>query len=450
MDKIVAYITAIGLLRINKNTPAKGGKLLDKIIVTGGNTIHGEVTISGAKNAVLPIIAGTLLSKDITILHDVPNLSDVWIMKEILEVLGASVQFEQHTLTIDCRNVNNVTAPYHYIQKMRASVQIMGPLLARFGKAKISMPGGCAIGTRPIDLHLKGLEALGASITIDHGDMDAVVPTGTLKGNRIYLDFPSVGATEHIMMAATLAEGTTIIENAAEEPEIVDLANFLNSMGAIVRGAGTKVIKVEGVAALHGTEYTIIPDRIEAGSYMIAAAITGGNLLVKNVIADHVKPLLAKLEECGVEVWEEGNNLRIIGPETIRSVDVKTLPYPGFPTDMQAQFMALMSVANGTSIFTETIFENRFMHADELRRMGANIKTDGRSAIVEGVSRLNGCKVKATDLRAGAALIIAALVADGQTEITELQHIDRGYENLIEKFRTIGADIVRIPIEDAE
>lgn len=423
---------------------------MDKIIVTGGNTIRGEVTISGAKNAVLPIIAGTLLSKDITILHDVPNLSDVWIMKEILEVLGASVQFEHHTLTIDCRNVNNVAAPYHYIQKMRASVQIMGPLLARFGKAKISMPGGCAIGTRPIDLHLKGLEALGASITIDHGDMDAIVPSGKLKGSRIYLDLPSVGATEHIMMAATLAEGTTIIENAAEEPEIVDLANFLNSMGAIVRGAGTRVIKVEGVAALHGTEYTIIPDRIEAGSYMIAAAITGGNLLVKNVIADHVKPLLAKLEECGVEVREEGNNLRIIGPEIIRAVDIKTLPYPGFPTDMQAQFMALMSVANGTSIFTETIFENRFMHADELRRMGANIKTDGRSAIVEGVSRLNGCKVKATDLRAGAALIIAALVADGQTEITELQHIDRGYENLIEKFRTIGADIVRVRVEETE
>ena len=250
-------------------------------------------------------------------------------------------------------------------------------------------------------------------------------------------------------MAATLADGITIIENAAEEPEIVDLANFLNSMGAIVRGAGTKVIKIEGVAELHGTEYTIIPDRIEAGSYMIAAAITGGDLLVKNVIVDHVKPLLAKLEECGVQIREEDSNLRIIGPEVIRAADIKTLPYPGFPTDMQSQFMALMCVADGTSIFTETIFENRFMHADELRRMGANIKTDGRSAIVEGVSRLTGCKVKATDLRAGAALIIAALAADGQTEITELHHIDRGYENLIEKFQSIGADIVRIHEEDA-
>ena len=436
-DCCIEYITPIG-----------GEELLDKIIVTGGNVIRGEVTISGAKNAVLPIIAGALLAKDVTILHDVPNLSDVAIMKEILEVLGASVTVENHTMTIDCRNVESVTAPYHYIQKMRASVQIMGPLLARFGRSKISMPGGCAIGTRPIDLHLKGLEALGASITINHGDMDAVVPSGRLKGSRIYLDFPSVGATEHIMMAATLAEGTTIIENAAEEPEIVDLANFLNSMGANVRGAGTKVIKIEGVKRLHGTEYTIIPDRIEAGSYMIAAAITGGELLVKNVIVDHVKPLLAKLEECGVTVQEEDSNLRIIGPEKIKSVDVKTLPYPGFPTDMQAQFMALMCVAEGTSIFTETIFENRFMHADELRRMGANIKTDGRSAIVEGVSRLNGCKVKATDLRAGAALIIAALVAEGQTEITELHHIDRGYENLIEKFRTMGADIVRVTEAD--
>lgn len=423
---------------------------MDKIIVTGGNTIHGEVTISGAKNAVLPIIAGSLLAKDITVLHDVPNLSDVWIMKEILEVLGASVTFENHVMTIDCSSVNNVSAPYHYIQKMRASVQIMGPLLARFGKAKISMPGGCAIGTRPIDLHLKGLEALGASINIDHGDMDAIVQAGRLKGSRIYLDFPSVGATEHIMMAAALAEGTTVIENAAEEPEIVDLANFLNSMGAIVRGAGTNVIKIEGVPELHGTEYTIIPDRIEAGSYMIAAAITGGDLLVKNVIVDHVKPLLAKLEACGVEVREEENHLRIIGPEQIRATDIKTLPYPGFPTDMQSQFMALMCVADGTSIFTETIFENRFMHADELRRMGANIKTDGRSAIVEGVARLTGCKVKATDLRAGAALIIAALVADGQTEITELHHIDRGYENLIEKFQSIGANIVRIHTDSAE
>ncbi len=417
---------------------------MDKLIVTGKKAIHGEVTISGAKNAVLPIIVGALLAEDITVLHDVPKLSDVATIKEVLEILGAKITFENHTMTIDSRDLNNWDAPYNYVQKMRASVLIMGPLLARLGKAKISMPGGCAIGTRPIDLHLKGLEALGADIQINHGDMNAVVPGGKLKGNRIYLDFPSVGATEHIMMAATTAEGTTVIENAAEEPEIVDLAHFLNSMGANVRGAGTNVIKIEGVEKLHGTTYTIIPDRIEAGSYMIAAAITGGDLLVKNVIIDHIKPLIAKMIECGVEIIEEGSNLRVRSNGRLKAVDIKTMPYPGFPTDMQAQFMALMTVAEGTSVFTETVFENRFMHADELRRMGANIKIDGRNAIVEGVSRLTGCKVKATDLRAGAALIIAALAAEGQTEITELQYIDRGYEDLIEKFQTIGADIVRI------
>ena len=423
---------------------------MDKLIVTGKKAIHGEVTISGAKNAVLPIIVGALLAEDITVLHDVPKLSDVVTIKEVLEILGAKITFENHTMTVDSRDLNNWDAPYNYVQKMRASVLIMGPLLARLGKAKISMPGGCAIGTRPIDLHLKGLEALGADIQINHGDMNAVVPGGKLKGNRIYLDFPSVGATEHIMMAATTAEGTTVIENAAEEPEIVDLANFLNSMGANVRGAGTNVIKIEGVEQLHGTTYTIIPDRIEAGSYMIAAAITGGDLLVKNVIIDHIKPLIAKMIECGVEIIEEGNNLRVRSNGRLKAVDIKTMPYPGFPTDMQAQFMALMTVAEGTSVFTETVFENRFMHADELRRMGANIKIDGRNAIVEGVSRLTGCKVKATDLRAGAALIVAALAAEGQTEITELQYIDRGYEDLIEKFQTIGADIVRISDEIAE
>lgn len=423
---------------------------MDKLIVTGKKTIRGEVSISGAKNAVLPIIVGALLAEDITVLHDVPKLSDVATIREVLEILGAKITFENHTMTIDSRDLNNWDAPYNYVQKMRASVLIMGPLLARLGKAKISMPGGCAIGTRPIDLHLKGLEALGADIQINHGDMNAVVPGGKLKGSRIYLDFPSVGATEHIMMAATTAEGTTVIENAAEEPEIVDLANFLNNMGANVRGAGTNVIKIEGVEKLHGTTYTIIPDRIEAGSYMIAAAITGGDLLVKNVIIDHIKPLIAKMIECGVEIIEEGSNLRVKSSGRLKAVDIKTMPYPGFPTDMQAQFMALMTVAEGTSVFTETVFENRFMHADELRRMGANIKIDGRNAIVEGVSRLTGCKVKATDLRAGAALIIAALAAEGQTEITELQYIDRGYEDLIEKFQTIGADIVRISDETAE
>lgn len=421
---------------------------MDKLIVKGGNPIRGEVTISGAKNAVLPIIIGALLADDVTVLHDVPKLSDVATISEILGILGATITFENNTMTIDGRTVNNYTAPYEVIQKMRASVQIMGPLLARFGRANLSMPGGCAIGTRPIDLHLKGLEALGARIQINQGAMDAVVPDGKLRGTRIYLDFPSVGATEHIMMAAVTAEGTTIIENAAEEPEIVDLANFFNSMGANVRGAGTNVIKIDGVERLHGTNYTIIPDRIEAGSYMIAAAIAGGDVLVKNVIVDHIKPLISKLRDCGVEIIEEGNNLRVIGHLPFKAADIKTLPYPGFPTDMQAQFMALMVMADGTSVITETVFENRFMHVDELRRMGANIKVDGRNAIVEGVTHLAGASVKATDLRAGAALITAALVAEGETEITGLQYIDRGYEDLVEKFRGIGADIVRVSMEE--
>lgn len=421
---------------------------MDKIIVTGGRPIHGEVTISGAKNAVLPIIVGAILAEDVTVLKDVPNLSDVNTITSVLEMLGAKITIEDHVMTIDSRYVDKYDAPYEIIQKMRASVLIMGPLLARLGRANLSMPGGCAIGTRPIDLHLKGLEALGALIQIHDGNIAAFVPNGKLRGSRIYLDFPSVGATEHIIMAATLAEGTTILENAAEEPEIVDLANFLNSMGANIRGAGTNVIKIEGVERLHGTTYTIIPDRIEAGSYMVAAAICHGNVLIKNVIVDHVRSLIEKLEESGAQVIEEGDGLRVIGGENVRATDIRTMPYPGFPTDMQAQYMALMSVAEGTSVITETIFENRFMHADELRKMGANIKTDGRNAIVVGTPKLVGAKVKATDLRAGAALIIAALVAEGQTEITELKHIDRGYENLIEKFRSIGADIVRVSIPE--
>lgn len=421
---------------------------MDKIIVTGGKPIHGEVTISGAKNAVLPIIVGAILAEDVTVLKDVPNLSDVNTITSVLEMLGAKITIEDHVMTIDSRYVDKYDAPYEIIQKMRASVLIMGPLLARLGRANLSMPGGCAIGTRPIDLHLKGLEALGALIQIHDGNIAAFVPNGKLRGSRIYLDFPSVGATEHIIMAATLAEGTTILENAAEEPEIVDLANFLNSMGANIRGAGTNVIKIEGVERLHGTTYTIIPDRIEAGSYMVAAAICHGNVLIKNVIVDHVRSLIEKLEESGAQVIEEGDGLRVIGGENVRATDIRTMPYPGFPTDMQAQYMALMSVAEGTSVITETIFENRFMHADELRKMGANIKTDGRNAIVVGTPKLVGAKVKATDLRAGAALIIAALVAEGQTEIAELKHIDRGYENLIEKFRSIGADIVRVSIPE--
>jgi UDP-N-acetylglucosamine 1-carboxyvinyltransferase len=417
-------------------------KLLDKIIVSGGAKLEGKITISGAKNAVLPIIVASLLSSGKCKIQDVPQLADVSTITEVLEILGAKVTQEGNTLNIDSSNINNYEAPYDYVRKMRASVLVMGPLLARMGKVKISMPGGCAIGTRPIDLHLKGLEALGAIISLDHGTIEARAEK--LTGSKIYLDFPSVGATENIMMAASLAEGTTIIENAAEEPEIVDLANFINSMGGKVKGAGTNVIRIEGVKWLGESNHTVIPDRIEAGSYLVAGAMTGGNLILDNIIIDHLKPVIAKLRECGTQIFEEDNCLRVIGNEQIKAVDIKTLPYPGFPTDMQAQFMALMTKANGTSLVTETVFENRFMHADELKRMGADIKIEGRSAVVEGSKRLYGCPVKATDLRAGAALIIAALAAEGDTEINGVHHIDRGYENIVDKLRSVGAKIKRV------
>jgi len=415
---------------------------LDKIIVTGGARLEGNITISGAKNAVLPIIVASLLSSSKCRIQDVPRLADVSTISEVLEMLGAKVNFEGNTLDIDSSNVNGFEAPYEYVRKMRASVLVMGPLLARLGRVKISMPGGCAIGTRPIDLHLKGMEALGARISLDHGNIEARAEK--LKGAKIYLDFPSVGATENIMMAATLAEGTTVIENAAEEPEIVDLANFLNSMGAIVKGAGTNVIRIEGVKSLGATTHTVIPDRIEAGSYLVAGAITGGNLLLENVIVDHLKPIISKLQECGTEIYEENNALRVIGKDILKSVDIKTLPYPGFPTDMQAQFMALMTKSAGTSLITETVFENRFMHADEFKRMGADIKIEGRSVVIEGVKNIYGCPVKATDLRAGAALVIAALVAEGDTEISCVHHIDRGYENIVSKLQSVGAKIRRV------
>ena len=414
---------------------------MEKIVVRGGQPIHGKVRISGAKNAVLPIIAASLLAEGESRIHDCPDLADVQISRAVLESLGAEVSADESTLIINANEITSFEAPYEYVRKMRASFLVMGPLLARFGKARVSLPGGCAIGTRPIDLHLKGFEALGAKIYMGHGFIEATA--NGLIGNRIYLDFPSVGATENIMTAAVLAEGQTVIENAAEEPEIVDLANYLNAMGAKVRGAGTNVIKIVGVKALQGVSHTVIPDRIEAGTFMVAAAISKGNVLIENALIDHLKPIVAKLQEAGVSVTEEGNGIRVIGPEVIRPVDIKTMPYPGFPTDMQAQMMALMTLAQGTSVITETVFENRFMHVDELHRMAANIKTDGRTAIVKGVSSLTGAPVKASDLRAGAALILAGLMAEGQTEIQNIFHVDRGYEKVIEKFRAIGADIER-------
>ena len=419
---------------------------MEKLIIHGGHELHGRVKISGAKNAVLPIIAATLLAQDKPcVLDEVPYLNDVCTIAEVLRQLGAKVDFnrQQHTLFVDSTVLKTVDAPYDLVRKMRASFVIMGPLLARYGKAKISMPGGCAIGTRPIDLHLKGFEALGAEIEIGHGFISATAPNG-LKGTSIYLDFPSVGATENIIMAACMAEGQTILENAAQEPEIIDLANFLNIMGAKIRGAGTNVIKITGVPKLIGHNYTIIPDRIEAGTYMVAVAMTGGDIYIENAISEHLKPVIAKLNEAGVKIEEDIDGIRVSCNNRPKAVDIKTLPYPGFPTDMQAQFMAFTTIAEGTSTVTETVFENRFMHVDELKRMGACIKVDGRTSIVEGVPSLNGCQVKATDLRAGAAMVLAGLVANGETEVSYIHHIDRGYDNLVEKLCGLGADICRV------
>ena len=419
---------------------------MEKLIIHGGHELHGRVKISGAKNAVLPIIAATLLAQDKPcVLDEVPYLNDVCTIAEVLRQLGAKVNFnrEEHTLSVDSTVLKTVDAPYDLVRKMRASFVIMGPLLARYGKAKISMPGGCAIGTRPIDLHLKGFEALGAEVEIGHGFINATAPNG-LKGTSIYLDFPSVGATENIMMAACMAEGQTILENAAQEPEIIDLANFLNIMGAKIRGAGTNVIKITGVPKLIGHNYTIIPDRIEAGTYMVAVAMTGGDIYIENAISEHLKPVIAKLNEAGVKIEEDIDGIRVSCNKRPKAIDIKTLPYPGFPTDMQAQFMAMLTIADGTGLVTETVFENRFMHVDELKRMGACIKVDGRTSIVEGVPSLNGCQVKATDLRAGAAMVLAGLVANGETEVSYIHHIDRGYDNLVEKLCGLGADICRV------
>jgi UDP-N-acetylglucosamine 1-carboxyvinyltransferase len=414
---------------------------VEKLIVRGGTSLRGTVKVSGAKNAVLPIIAASLLSEGTCTLQDIPNLADVTCICRVIEKLGARVRRGDKEISISVPDLKDVEAPYEYVRLMRASFLVMGPLLARVGRAVMPLPGGCAIGTRPIDLHLKGFKALGAKIIYGHGCIEAVAEG--LKGNLIYLDFPSVGATENLIMAATLARGKTVIENAAEEPEIVDLVNFLNAMGARIKGAGTKIIKIEGVPSLSGTVHTVIPDRIEAGSFLTAAAITGGDVLVDNVICDHLKPVTAKLREAGVRVEENENSIRVTCDRELQPVDIKTMPYPGFPTDMQAQLMALLCLARGTSMITETVFENRFMHANELKRMGARIKIEGRTAVVQGVPRLTGAPVKATDLRAGAALVLAGLVAEGSTEISNIFHIDRGYDHLEEKMRSLGADIRR-------
>lgn len=423
---------------------------MEKLVIHGGKPLQGTVRVSGAKNAVLPIIVASMLGTTQSTLTEIPKLADVHTVCDVIASLGIHIEHpERDTLVIDAHELTSTTAPYDLVRRMRASFLVMGPLLARKGRAQISLPGGCSIGARPIDLHLKAFEAMGAVINLENGDIEATAPNG-LKGAQIYLDFPSVGATENILMAASMADGKTVLENAAEEPEIVDLATYLNSMGANIRGAGTNVIRIEGVKELHGANHAVIPDRIEAGTFMVGAAMTQGNVFVENAISEHLKPLISKLKEVGAEVQEEIDGIRVIGHEPLRPADIKTLPYPGFPTDMQAQFMALTTICQGTSVVTETVFENRFMHVDEFKRMGAKIRIEGRSAIVEGVPRLKGASVNATDLRAGAALVLAGLVAEGETEVGYLYHIDRGYDNLVLKLQRLGADIVRVNIEEEE
>ena len=418
---------------------------MEKIIVRGGRRLEGEVEIEGAKNAVLPILAAAILpTKGRTVLTNVPILSDVYTMNNVIRFLNVEVGMDEasKTIELDATGKLSYEAPFKYVSKMRASIVVLGPLLARLNHAKVAMPGGCAIGSRPIDLHLKGLEALGAKIKRHDGYIEA--STDGLVGANIYLDFPSVGATQNIMMAATLAKGTTVIENVAREPEIVDLANILNKMGANVKGVGTETIKIVGVDELHGTEHAIIQDRIEAGTFMVAAALTKGNVLIKDAIAEHNIPLISKLEEMGVTVKEEARGIRIIGPDKLKPVVVKTLPHPGFPTDMQPQVSILQLAASGTSLLTETVFENRFMHLEELRRMNADFKVEGNTVILYGPTDFNGAEVAATDLRAAAALILAGLVARNITQVTHLQYLDRGYYHFHQKLAALGAEIKRI------
>ncbi|MBC6977532.1 UDP-N-acetylglucosamine 1-carboxyvinyltransferase [Streptococcus cristatus] len=426
---------------------------MEKIIIQGGNNrLVGRVKIEGAKNAVLPLLAATVLaSEGKTILKNVPVLSDVFTMNNVVRGLNTQVDFDQdeNTVVVDATKPLTEEAPYKYVSKMRASIVVLGPILARNGHAKVSMPGGCTIGSRPIDLHLKGLEAMGAQITQTAGYIEA--KADRLMGAHIYMDFPSVGATQNIMMAATLAQGTTVIENAAREPEIVDLALLLNKMGAKVRGAGTENITIIGVEKLHGAEHNVVQDRIEAGTFMVAAAMTGGDLLIEDAIWEHNRPLLSKMQEMGVEVTEEDEGIRVRSDVSkLKAVSVKTLPYPGFPTDMQAQFTALMAIAQGESVMVETVFENRFQHLEEMRRMGLHSDIMRDTARIWGGSSLQGAEVMSTDLRASATLILMGLIAEGETKVSKLVHLDRGYYKFHEKLAALGANIKRVKEEDDE
>jgi len=415
---------------------------MQKYMIVGGNRLQGKVRVSGSKNASLPILAASLLGTGESVIHEVPNLKDVRVMMEVMQSLGAGVRREGGTVCVDTKNIESFEVSEELMRKMRASNLVLGPLLTRFKKVTISHPGGCNIGTRPMDLHLKGLQRMGAEITEKYGFITA--ESEALCGAEVYMDMPSVGATENLMMAAVMARGTTLIKNAAKEPEIVDLQNFLNKIGANVKGAGTDVIKIKGVNSLGAAEHTVIPDRIEAGTFMVAAAITGGDVIVNNVIPEHFEAVTAKLREVGAEVVVNDDHVRVRGNPPYKSVDFRTLPYPGFPTDMQPQIMALMAVSQGTSIITETIFENRFKHVSELRRMGADIKVEGQTTIIKGVPKLSGAVVEASDLRAGAALILAGLAADNGTVIENIEHIDRGYDRLEYKYTSLGARIIRV------
>lgn len=419
---------------------------MDKIVINSGNKLTGEVKVSGAKNAVLPVLTASLLaSEGESKLLNVPALSDVETINNVISKLNAEVSYnkEEEYVSVDATKTLFEEAPYEYVSKMRASILVMGPLLARLGHAKVALPGGCAIGSRPIEQHIKGFEELGAEIHMDGGFIYANAQSG-LKGTTIHLDFPSVGATQNIIMAASLAEGKTILENVAREPEIVDLANYINEMGGNVLGAGTDTITINGVEKLHGVEHAIIPDRIEAGTLIIAAAITRGDVFVRDAVKEHMTSLIYKLEEMGVNLDFQEDGVRVTAEDELKPVDVKTLPHPGFPTDMQSQMMALLLTAEGHKVITETVFENRFMHVAEFRRMNANITVEGRSAKIQGKSQLQGAQVKATDLRAAAALILAGLVAEGTTQVTELKHLDRGYVNFHEKLKSLGANIERV------
>jgi UDP-N-acetylglucosamine 1-carboxyvinyltransferase len=419
-------------------TKNKRGEENLELVVNGKRRLNGEITVSSAKNAVLPILAAALLSSEQVIIHRLPQIDDVSVITELINNIGIQTRAQGDSLIIN-GDIKKYKPSYELVKRIRASFLIIGPVLAKNGLVRIALPGGCAIGSRPVDLHLKGFAALGADISFNKGDV--VAKADKLIGSHIYLDYPSVGATENIIMAAALAEGTTYIENAALEPEIIDLSNFINSMGGKICGAGSNVIKITGVKELKKTEYAPIPDRIEAGTYMIAAAASKGEVTVKNVIPEHLKAVSAKLIESGAEVEEKNNEIYVCRHGDVRPVYIKTLPYPGFPTDMQAQITTYLSIAKGSSILSESVFENRFMHVQELTRMGADIRTEGRTVIIKGSAELTGTDVYATDLRAGAALLIAALMAKGKSVIHKSEHIDRGYENIVEKMNKLGAEI---------